>query len=59
MYRCVKVTGVYRCVVMYLCPGHQLNEGPAVLVSDQLHCETLAGRQLMDAMVTARRAAVG
>lgn len=38
-------------VVRNLSPGHQLHEGPAVFVSDELHRQLLAGRQLVDAVV--------
>lgn len=44
---------------MYLSPGHQLHEGPAVLMSDQLHDQLLASRQLMDAVVPPRGASAG
>lgn len=46
-------------VCVYLCPGNQLHEGPAVFVSDQLDGQLLAGRHLVDAMVPARGASAG
>ena len=44
---------------VYLSPGDQLHEGPAVLVSDQLHGQLLAGRQLVHAVAPSRAAAAG
>lgn len=38
-------------VVRDLSPGHQLHEGPAVFMSDELHGQLLAGGKLVDAMV--------
>ena len=43
----------------YLSPGHELHEGPAVFMSDELHGQLLAGRQLVDAVVPPRGAAAG
>lgn len=33
----------YVIVIRHLSSGHQFLEGPAVLVSDQVHCEQLTG----------------
>lgn len=43
----------------YLSLGDELHEGPAVFVTDQLHSQPLAGRQLVDALVPPRGAAAG
>lgn len=48
---------VVSVTTVYLSPGHQLHKGPAVFVSDQLHHQLLASRQLVDAVVPPRGAA--
>lgn len=60
--QCVSVCDcVSQCARMsvYLGPGHQLHEGPAIRVSHQLHHQLLARRHLVEAMVPARGAAAG